>query len=88
MFISEIAEVSVRGTLGAFFQLHLTIGILFIYVVGSYTDWVTLSAICAVFPVLLIIAMCFVKDSPTYLVKRGQRIEAGLALKFFWGPNW
>jgi hypothetical protein len=88
MFISEIAETSVRGALGAFFQLHLTIGILFIYVAGAYTDWVSLSIMCAVFPVLLIIAMIFVHDSPTFLVKQGRRIEAGLALKFFWGEHW
>lgn len=69
MFISEIAETSIRGALGAFFQLHLTVGILFIYAVGSYTHWVTLSTLCAIFPVLLIVAMFIVPESPVYLVK-------------------
>lgn len=70
MFVSEIAETSIRGALGAFFQLFLTVGILFIYVAGALTSWVTLSIMCAVFPVLLIIAMVFIPESPTFLVKQ------------------
>lgn len=69
MFISEFAEVSIRGALGAFFQLFLTVGILFVYVIGPYTSWVTLSVLCAIFPALLIVAMFIVPESPTYLVK-------------------
>uniref|UniRef100_A0A2M4A0Z4 Facilitated trehalose transporter Tret1 n=1 Tax=Anopheles triannulatus TaxID=58253 RepID=A0A2M4A0Z4_9DIPT len=87
MFISEIAETSIRGALGAFFQLHLTVGILFIYAVGSYTHWITLSTLCAIFPVLLIVAMFIVPESPVYLVKTGRRIDAGVALKWFWGRD-
>lgn len=70
MFISEIAETSLRGALGAFFQLFLTVGILFIYIVGAMTDWVTLSIVCAIFPILLIISVFFIPDSPIYLVKQ------------------
>lgn len=70
MFISEIAETSLRGALGAFFQLFLTIGILFIYVVGAITDWVTLSYSCMIFPILLVLAVFFIPDSPIYLVTR------------------
>jgi len=85
MFISEIAETSLRGALGAFFQLFLTVGILFIYVVGALTDWVTLSIACAIFPILLIVTVFFIAESPVYLIKQGQRQEASAALKFFWG---
>ncbi|XP_070500386.1 facilitated trehalose transporter Tret1-like [Chironomus tepperi] len=85
MFISEIAETSLRGALGAFFQLFLTVGILFIYVVGAITDWVTLSACSAIFPILLIICVFFIPESPIYLVKQGSRQEAAQALKTFWG---
>uniref|UniRef100_A0A336LI37 Facilitated trehalose transporter Tret1 n=1 Tax=Culicoides sonorensis TaxID=179676 RepID=A0A336LI37_CULSO len=87
MFVSEIAETSIRGTLGAFFQLFLTIGILFIYVVGAITNWITLSVLCAIFPILLAVAMIFIPESPTYLVKNSRRIDAGLSLKWFWGQN-
>lgn len=54
MYIGEIAETSIRGSLGAFFQLFLTVGILFTFVVGGWTHWQTLSIISLVFPVLLV----------------------------------
>lgn len=85
MFISEIAETSLRGALGAFFQLFLTVGILFIYVAGALVNWVSLSIISAIFPLLLMICVFFIPDSPIYLVKQGSRQEAGAALKTFWG---
>lgn len=87
MFISEIAETAIRGALGAFFQLFLTVGILFVYAIGPYVTWTTLSVLCAVFPVLLIVAMLIVPESPTYLVKQGRRSDAAVALKWFWGAN-
>lgn len=87
MFISEIAETSIRGTLGAFFQLFLTVGILFVYLVGPYVSWVTLSVLCAIFPALLIVAMFIVPESPTYLVKQSRRSDAAAALKWLWGQN-
>ena len=70
MFISEIADISVRGALGAFFQLFLTIGILIVYLVGAFTDYVTLSIVCGIVPVLLILFMFVVPESPTYLLKQ------------------
>lgn len=70
MFISEIAETSLRGALGAFFQLFLTVGILFVYVVGALVDWVTLSWACTIFPILLIVTVFFIPDSPIFLVKQ------------------
>jgi MFS family permease len=70
MFISEIAETSLRGALGAFFQLFLTVGILFDYVVGAFTDWRTFTWSCSIFPILLMVTVFFIPDSPIYLVKQ------------------
>lgn len=35
MYTAEIAEKEIRGTLGTYFQLQITIGILFIYLFGG-----------------------------------------------------
>lgn len=78
MYISEIAETSVRGALGAFFQSFLTVGILFIYVVGAVSSWVTLSYLCAIFPIILIVAMFLIPDSPTFLVKQVNAKQRGV----------
>jgi len=70
MFISEIAETSLRGALGTFFQLFLTVGILYCYVVGALVNWVALTWSCAIFPFALIISVFFIPDSPIFLVKQ------------------
>lgn len=36
LYVNEISDNSVRGTLGTFFQLQLVIGILVMYLVGTY----------------------------------------------------
>lgn len=69
MFISEFAETSIRGLLGTGFQLFLTIGILMVFVIGNITNWVNLSYACGVVPILYVIGMLFVPESPTWLVK-------------------
>lgn len=68
MYIGEIAETSIRGSLGAFFQLFLTVGILFTFVVGAWTHWRVLSIVSAVFPVLLVAVFWWVYDclGPNY----------------------
>lgn len=70
MFVSEIGETSVRGVLGSFFQLFLTIGILMVYVLGAYSSWITTSIICAIVPILLVVLMMIVPESPVYLLKK------------------
>lgn len=69
MFISEFAETSIRGLLGTGFQLFLTIGILLVYVAGTLMSWVNLSWICGVIPILLVVGMFFIPESPTWLLK-------------------
>ncbi|KMZ01748.1 facilitated trehalose transporter Tret1-2 homolog isoform X2 [Drosophila simulans] len=85
MYISEIAETSIRGSLGTLFQLLLTIGILFIYVVGAFVTWKTLSMLCLIIPILLLVGLFIVPETPVYLLKRGRRSEANRALKWLWG---
>ncbi|XP_065371223.1 facilitated trehalose transporter Tret1-2 homolog isoform X2 [Calliphora vicina] len=85
MYISEIAEDSIRGTLGTLFQLLLSVGILLVYVFGAIVSWTTLSVLCLMVPLGLFVGMLFLPETPTYLLKKGRRGDAALALKFLWG---
>lgn len=70
VYISEFAETSIRGTLGTCFQLFLTIGILFVYACGTLKlSWQLLSWMCLVFPILNLIGLCFLPESPIWLLK-------------------
>ncbi|KAH8311309.1 hypothetical protein KR044_005572 [Drosophila immigrans] len=85
MYISEIAETSIRGSLGTLFQLLLTMGILFVYIVGSLVSWSTLSMMCLIVPILLFVGMLMLPETPVYLLKKGRRADAALSLKWLWG---
>lgn len=52
MYIGEIAEKEIRGKLGSYFQLMVTIGILFVYAVGAGVSVFWLSIICGLIPLI------------------------------------
>lgn len=52
IYIGEIAQKEIRGTLGSYFQLMITIGILFVYSVGAGVNVFWLSIICGIIPLI------------------------------------
>lgn len=68
VYCGEIAEKSIRGTLGSFFQLQITLGILAVYVLGAFTSPVVTSLVCGVVPFLFAISVFFCPESPTFHV--------------------
>lgn len=52
VYIGEIAQKEIRGTLGSYFQLMITIGILFVYAVGAGVSVMWLSIICGIIPLI------------------------------------
>ena len=47
LYINELSEISIKGTLGTCFQLLLVSGLLFTYVVGSFVSTQFVVAFCA-----------------------------------------
>ena len=70
-----------RGILGSFFQLMLATGILITSLFGLGLDWRWISAISALDPLIFLIAMILVPESPYYLLKKGTAILARKRLK-------
>lgn len=79
-YTSEIAQDSIRGELGTYFQLMITIGILFSYSVGSYTSVLTFNLLCTCIPIIFGIIFFFMPESPSFLVVKGRHEEARQAL--------
>lgn len=88
LYIGEIAETSIRGALGAFFQLFLTVGILFTFVVGGLTSWRVLSAISAVIPIIFVVTFVFVPETPQFLLAKNKRREAERSLRWLRGDKY
>ena len=69
--LGEIAIPSMRGLLGFAFQVMITTGILVTSLFGLGMDWRLISAVSTVFPLIFLLSMMYVPESPYYLVKKG-----------------
>ncbi|XP_045495403.1 facilitated trehalose transporter Tret1-2 homolog isoform X2 [Colias croceus] len=87
-YTSEIAQDSIRGTLGSYFQLMITVGILFAYAVGSYTSVFVFNILCTLIPIVFAIIFFFMPESPNFLVVKGRHDEAREALIRLRGRNY
>jgi len=67
-YISEIAETSTRGSLGAMFQLFLTVGILLAFILGAVMNYTTFAIVCALIEVGFFACFVWMPESPIWLV--------------------
>lgn len=88
LYTSEIAHKSLRGTLGSYFQLMVTAGIFLAYLFGKYLNPIHFTIWCACVPVVFVILFAFQPESPTYLIRRKQDVQAKEALIKLRGPSY
>lgn len=87
LYISETSHEGLRGLLGSCVQLMVVIGIMGVYLAGLVLDWRWLAVCSSVPPTLMLLVMCFLPETPRFLLSRGRRREAEEALRFLRGPN-
>ncbi|XP_049863273.1 facilitated trehalose transporter Tret1-2 homolog [Schistocerca gregaria] len=80
VYVAEIAHSSVRGTLGSFFQLMITIGVLYTYCVGAAAPYHGLAGACLAPVVVFCVAFFFMPETPSHLLSKGRRRDAVRAL--------
>ncbi|XP_039300507.1 facilitated trehalose transporter Tret1 [Nilaparvata lugens] len=88
LYTSEIAENSVRGKLGTFYQLQITVGILYTYIAGIADNVQIISIICGVTPIVFMVCFVWMPESPAYLVSKGRDEEARRVLRWLRGPDY
>ncbi|XP_076245976.1 facilitated trehalose transporter Tret1 [Calliopsis andreniformis] len=84
-YISEISEVSTRGTLGALFQLFLTLGICVAFILGNVLSYSGFNIACALIIVLFYISFRFMPESPVWQVGQGRKQDAKMAMSVLRG---
>ncbi|XP_049944456.1 solute carrier family 2, facilitated glucose transporter member 8-like [Schistocerca serialis cubense] len=78
VYIAEVAQKEVRGALCSYFQLLLTVGTLYVYMLGAVTGLFWTSVGCAVVPAVFLVALSLVPETPPYLLQGGAgRGEGG-----------
>mmetsp|Transcript_1308 Transcript_1308/g.2859 ORF Transcript_1308/g.2859 Transcript_1308/m.2859 type:complete len:590 (-) Transcript_1308:54-1823(-) len=82
VYVAETAPKNLRGTLGTFFQLSVTVGILVAYAVGATQGWRELAKWGAgVAMASGLLAMQLLPESPTWLMSQGRKGDAGGVLQ-------
>lgn len=88
IYTSEIAHKSVRGTLGSYFQLMVTVGIFFAYILGKYLSPINFTIVCGSLPFIFLLTFSFQPESPVFLLKRGMYDKAKEALIILRGEGY
>ncbi|KAH8372199.1 hypothetical protein KR093_010563 [Drosophila rubida] len=88
MYTGEIAQKDIRGTLGSFFQLMITIGILFVYGIGAGLNVEWMSLVCGLLPIIFGIIFFFMPESPTYLVSKNRSEAAVKSIQWLRGKEY
>nr|CAD7424473.1 unnamed protein product [Timema monikensis] len=87
LYVMEIVEDDIRGSLGTYLVLFTNGGILFAYVLGSYASYTTFSAICLAIPITFMASFFWLPDTPVYLFNQNNPVAARRALQWLRGGH-
>jgi facilitated trehalose transporter len=76
VYTSETTQPHLRGMLTALASIGISLGVLLQYVFGSFLTWQVLSGISATLPVIALVLMCFLPETPNYLVAKSKPDKA------------
>jgi len=79
--ITECSAPSIRGTMGSLTATSLALGIVVTYVIGAFVDWHILAWILSCFPLVLLVGMSFLPETPVWLLTHGRQDEARNSLQ-------
>jgi len=85
VYISEISNSNIRGTLNSFFLLSINFGTLLIFIIGNYLSYDLISKINIILPASFVVIFLFFPETPYYLLKCGKNKKAENSLKFLCG---
>jgi len=85
-YVGEISEPRFRGMLTSYAGIFVSLGFVVIYAMGNFTDWQHVAAISCTVPVITILAISQVPETPLWLLSRGRLEEAEKAL--CWLRGW
>lgn len=85
LFVSEISEDRIRGTLGAILSITCNIGILLGFILCYYLNYFTVTYIALAFCISYSVGCMFLPESPQYLFTKEKKDRAIRSLRFYRG---
>lgn len=81
IYIGEIAEPAIRGSLGSLMPFMNNLGVLFTYVVAPYLSIPVFAAICSIVPIIFCALFIWAPKSPYFLLTKNEPIKAKESLR-------
>jgi hypothetical protein len=78
--LSALTDLHLAIVTGALMQLMMNVGSMFSYSLGPYVSYTTLGVLSAIFPVIYLVLMLFMPETPYFLLMQGRREEAEASL--------
>lgn len=85
VYVAETSEPKHRGILLSGAPLAVAIGILLSHVLGTFLHWRTTAGICGIPPIVCILILIFVFESPIWILGKGNAQGAENAFRWFRG---
>lgn len=76
VYTSEVTQPHLRGMLTALSSVGLSFGVLFQYTMGAFLNWKVLSAISCLIPVLALLGVLILPETPNFLVSKQKPEKA------------
>ncbi|XP_063369857.1 facilitated trehalose transporter Tret1-like [Cydia amplana] len=87
VYIAEICQPSVRGTMTSCMMLAYGLGMLVSFLLGGYLQYKLMCYVCLIVAVLGAALTLILKESPVFLMKKGREEEAMQAVAYYRNTN-
>ncbi|XP_063708428.1 facilitated trehalose transporter Tret1-like [Culicoides brevitarsis] len=84
-YVGEITEPSVRGILSALASVMSSLGAALLYIVGSKTTWRNTALFASAVPMITIVCLTFVPETPIWLLSKDRKVQALRSLQWLRG---
>uniref|UniRef100_A0A8D8SL17 Facilitated trehalose transporter Tret1 n=1 Tax=Cacopsylla melanoneura TaxID=428564 RepID=A0A8D8SL17_9HEMI len=84
-YLGEVCEPRIRGALTLLTGASGNLGILVIFFINALVDWRTTTLISSVVPLLAMVMLIFLPESPIWLISKGRLAEAEQSLRWLRG---
>jgi MFS family permease len=87
IYVAEISQTVHRGWLSGITVPTLGAGTLIMYILGTFLPWHLAAAVCIPVPILLVVSLSLLWDSPYWYLHSGREKQAHEALEAFRGAQ-
>ncbi|XP_028172431.1 facilitated trehalose transporter Tret1-like [Ostrinia furnacalis] len=84
-YVGEITEPSIRGALCTVTQFCTAIGVMLMYLLGNVSYWRTAALICLIAPVVSMLFVLLIPETPVWLLYKGREKDALKSLCYLRG---